>query len=353
MNSWKNNVRKVVPYIPGEQPKLENIIKLNTNENPYPPSPAVEKAIREFDNNLLRKYPDPTCSVLTSELARRYGVDKSQIFVGVGSDDVIAMAFMTYFCSDKPVLFPDVTYSFYEVWADMLKVPYSKLPLNSELEIEAEDYIGKENGGIIFPNPNAPMGIDISLTEIESIVKANPDSVVIVDEAYVDFGAQSALPLIEKYDNLLVVQTFSKSRSLAGLRIGYAVGSRELISYLWDVRNSYNSYTLNAPALAAGAACLRDEAYFKETTDKIIATRERSKKRFKALGFEFVDSKANFIFVKHPRIPAKTLFDELYEKKIFVRYFSAERTKDYLRITIGSDEEMDALFEFLEKRIGE
>ncbi len=251
------------------------------------------------------------------------------------------------------MLFPDVTYSFYEVWADMLKVPYSKLPLNSELEIEAEDYIGKENGGIIFPNPNAPMGIDISLTEIESIVKANPDSVVIVDEAYVDFGAQSALPLIEKYDNLLVVQTFSKSRSLAGLRIGYAVGSRELISYLWDVRNSYNSYTLNASALAAGVACLRDEAYFKETTDKIIATRERSKKRFKALGFEFVDSKANFIFVKHPRIPAKTLFDELYEKKIFVRYFSAERTKDYLRITIGTDEEMDALFEFLEKRIGE
>ena len=351
MNSWKNNVRKVVPYTPGEQPKLDNIIKLNTNENPYPPAKGVADVIKNFDPENLRKYPDPTCTELVDALARTYGVSNDRIFVGVGSDDVIAMSFMTYFCSDKPVLFPDVTYSFYEVWADMLKVPYKKIQLTDSFEINPEDYIGVENGGIIFPNPNAPTGRELPIENIEKIIKANPDSVVIVDEAYVDFGAKSALALTEKYDNVLVVQTFSKSRSLAGLRIGYAIGSKELISYLWDVRNSFNSYTLNMLSIKAGAAALEDDKYFRETLDKIIATRERSKGIFKELGFEVGDSKANFLFVKHKSIPAEKIFKALYENRIFVRYFGAPRTRDYLRVTIGTDEEMDALFGFLKKAV--
>ena len=351
MCSWKNNIRRVVPYTPGAQPKLDNIIKLNTNENPYPPSSKVEAAIKGFDSVALRKYPDPMCSVLVEALAKTYGVNPQQVFVGVGSDDVLAMSFMTFFCSDKPVLFPDVTYSFYDVWADMLHIPYEKMALDEEFRIRAGDYIGKVNGGIIFPNPNAPTGLEMGQGDIEDIVKANPDSVVIVDEAYVDFGAKSALPLTKKYDNLLVVQTFSKSRSLAGLRIGFAIGSQELISCLWDVRNSYNSYTLSSLALEAGAAALKDDKYFKATLEKIIDTRERAKKSFKELGFEFPDSRANFLFVKHKDIPADRLFAELSEHKIFVRYFSAQRTRDYLRVTIGTDDEMEALFSFLRSRL--
>ena len=351
MKLWKNNVRKVVPYTPGEQPKFDNLIKLNTNENPYPPSPEVAETIKKFECGVLRKYPDPVCGELVAALAESYNVKPSQVFVGVGSDDVLATAFMTFFCSDKPVLFPDVTYSFYEVWADMLRIPYEKIPLDAGLNIVPGDYMGKANGGIVFPNPNAPTGLEMEQGGIESIIKANPDSVVIADEAYVDFGAKSALPLIEKYDNLLVVQTFSKSRSLAGLRIGFAIGSEELISCLWDVRNSYNSYTMSALAIKAGAAALRDDAYFKETLKKITDTRERSKLRFRELGFEFGDSMANFIFVKHPDIEAETLFKELAADRIFVRYFSAPRTKDYLRITVGTDGEMDALFDFLKKKV--
>ena len=351
MNSWKSNVRKVVPYTPGEQPKLDDIIKLNTNENPYPPAKGVEDIIKEFGAEALRKYPDPTCAELVDALSHTYGVERDRIFVGVGSDDVLATAFMTYFCSDKPVLFPDVTYSFYEVWADMLKIPYKKIPLTETLEINPDDYIGMKNGGIIFPNPNAPTGLELSFELIEKIIKANPESVIIVDEAYVDFGACSVLPLTEKYDNLLVVQTFSKSRSLAGLRVGYAIGAKELISYLWDVRNSFNSYTLNMLSIKAGAAALADDKYFKDTLNKIIATRERTKKIFKELGFEVGDSKANFLFVKHNSIPAEKIFKKLYENRIFVRYFSAPRTRDYLRVTIGTDEEMDALFSFLKEAV--
>ena len=351
MDSWKNNVRKVVPYTPGEQPKLDDIIKLNTNENPYPPSAGVADVINNFKTDALRKYPDPSCTELVCALSNTYGVARDRIFVGVGSDDVLATAFMTYFCSDKPVLFPDVTYSFYEVWADMLKIPYKKMPLNDALEINPDDYIGRQNGGIIFPNPNAPTGLEMPLESVEKIIKANPDSVVIIDEAYVDFGAHSALPLIDKYDNLLVVQTFSKSRSLAGLRVGYAFGSKELVSYLWDVRNSYNSYTLNMMSIKAGAAALADDKYFRDTLDKIIATREKAKKNFKKLGFEVGDSKANFLFVKHKSIPAERIFKSLYENRIFVRYFSAPRTRDYLRVTIGTDKEMEALFLFLKETI--
>lgn len=350
MSSWKDNVRKVEPYVPGEQPKIKNVIKLNTNENPYPPSPKVEEIIKNADCSLLRKYPDPACSELVNELSKTYGVDPDMIFVGVGSDDVLATCFMTFFCSDKPVLFPDVTYSFYDVWAELFNIPYERVPLDGNFNINTADY-KRENGGIIFPNPNAPTGIALELSDIEKIVKANKDSVVIVDEAYVDFGTRSALELLDRYENLLVVQTFSKSRSLAGLRIGFAIGHKEMISYLWAVRNSFNSYTLNSFATAAGAAALRDKEYFEKTVNDIINTRERSKKRFKELGFEFGDSKANFIFVKHPMISAKELFSKLKENNIFVRYFNKERIDDHLRITIGTDEEMDRLFEFLENKL--
>lgn len=351
MNKWKQNVRKVVPYVPGEQPKDKEIIKLNTNENPYPPSPAVQKVIAQADCGSLRKYPDPLCTPLIQELARTYGVNTDQIFVGVGSDDVLALSFLTYFNSEKPVLFPDVTYSFYDVWADLYQIPYVQIPLAEDYTIRTADY-KRENGGIIFPNPNAPTGLAMGLSQIEEILQANPESVVIVDEAYVDFGTPSALSLLEKYDNLLVVQTFSKSRSLAGIRIGFAIGSKEMIECLWAVRNSFNSYTLNGIAAAVGAAALQDDAYFKETTRKIIQTREKSKIRFRELGFACGDSMSNFLFVKPPKISAGELFEELREQKIFVRHFNGERTKDYLRVTIGTDQEMDALFAYLERRLG-
>lgn len=350
MNLWEKNVRKVTPYVPGEQPKASNIIKLNTNENPYPPSPKAAEILKSMDYKSFRKYPDPNCTELTEAIASYFNVEKEQVFVGTGSDDVLATAFLTYFCSEKPVLFPDVTYSFYDVWADLYNIPYKKVPLDKDMKINAGDYMC-ENGGIIFPNPNAPTGLALSLGDIEKILKANPSSVVIIDEAYVDFGTKSALSLLDKYDNLLVVQTFSKSRSLAGIRIGFAIGSKKMISYLWAVRNSFNSYTINPITTAVGAASLEDEDYFRETVNKIIDTRERSKERFKKLGFEFGDSKANFIFVTHPEVPAKTLFERLREENIFVRYFNGARTDNYLRITIGTDEEMDRLFEFLEKEL--
>ena len=240
MKSWEANVRKVVPYVPGEQPGEETVIKLNTNENPYPPAPGVKEALEHLPTDRLRKYPDPAASELVCALAERYGVKPEQVFVGVGSDDVLAMAFLTFFNSEKPVLFPDITYSFYDVWADLFRIPYQTMPLNDDFEICPEDYFAANhpNGGVIFPNPNAPTGLELELEAVERIVRENPDSVVIVDEAYVDFGARTALPLVETYDNLLVVQTFSKSRSMAGMRIGFAIGSEELIACLNDVKYS-------------------------------------------------------------------------------------------------------------------
>ena len=281
--SWEDNVRKVVPYTPGEQPQNPNVIKLNTNECPYPPAPGVAKALQSFQADALRLYPDPAASDLTKALADYYGVKQSEVFVGVGSDDVLAMIFMTFFNSKKPLLFPDITYSFYDVWADLFRIPYRQIPLNDEFEINKEDYIGKECGGIIFPNPNAPTGVLVDLAFIEDIVKANPDVIVVVDEAYIDFGGISALPLIKKYDNLLVVQTFSKSRAMAGIRIGYAFGCEKLIKYLSDVKFSFNSYTMNRPALSLGIEAVRDDAYFKEIVGKIVNTREWVKKELKEL----------------------------------------------------------------------
>lgn len=346
MENWEAYVRKVVPYVPGEQPQDERMIKLNTNENPYPPAPGVLRALKEFDTDKLRLYPEPTCKVLVDAIAENYGLDSSQVFVGVGSDDVLAMIFLTFFNSKKPVLFPDITYSFYDVWADMLRIPYEVKLLDENFLIKKEDYYG-ENGGVIFPNPNAPTGILMELSEIEDIVAHNRDVIVVVDEAYIDFGGVSALPLIEKYDNLLVVQTFSKSRSLAGMRVGYAMGNPKLIRYINDVKYSFNSYTMNQTALALGVEAIRDRAYFEETRQKIIDTREWTKKELKALGFTFGDSMSNFIFAAHERVPAKELFEALRKEHIYVRYFSKERIDNYLRISIGTREEMEIFIRFL------
>ena len=349
--SWESNVRKVVPYVPGEQPNKKNMIKLNTNECPYPPAPGVEAALKEMDSDAFRLYPDPGASALVEELSSFYGVNKEQIFVGVGSDDVLAMAFLTFFNSGKPILFPDVTYSFYDVWADLYKIPYKTCALDANWHIRPEDYV-QENGGVIFPNPNAPTGLMEDLDRIEEIIKANQDVVVIVDEAYVDFGGVSALPLIDKYENLLVVQTFSKSRAMAGMRIGFAFGSKKLIKYLNDAKFSFNSYTMNRPSLVLGVETLKDKAYFEETVQKIIATRERVKEQLKQLGFHFPDSKANFIFASHESIPAKEIFEALKEKDIYVRYWNKPRINNCLRISIGTDEEMDKMIAFLSQYIG-
>ena len=347
--SWERNIRRVVPYTPGEQTN-EKVIKINTNECPYPPAPGVEKALKELNYESLRLYPKPAADDLVNAIAKYYGKKSSQVFVGVGSDDVISMAFLAYFNSDKPVLFPDVTYSFYDVWADVYRIPYEKQALDDNFRIKPEDYY-KENGGIIFPNPNAPTGIYESLDMIEDIVKHNPDSVVIIDEAYIDFGGKSALALTDKYENLLVVQTFSKSRAMAGMRIGFAIGSEKLIKYLNDVKYSVNSYTMNTPSLVVGPIAIEDDAYFKETTGKIIKTREWMKKELKALGFTFPDSMSNFIFATHKDYDAEELLKYLRENKILVRHFKGERVKDYLRISVGTDEQAEALMGALKKKI--
>ena len=346
MSTWEENVRKVIPYTPGEQPNQPDMIKLNTNENPYPPAPGVEKALKEMDMDAMRLYPDPAAYDLVHAIAQMYSLKDEQVFVGVGSDDVLAMSFLTFFNSEKSVLFPDITYSFYDVWADLFKIPYERPALDENFHIKKEDYF-RENGGVIFPNPNAPTGVEMQLEDVEEIIRHNQDVIVIVDEAYVDFGGKSALPLIEKYDNLLVVQTFSKSRSLAGMRIGFACGNEKLIKYLNDVKYSFNSYTMDRTALAAGVAAVKDQAYFQETCNKIIETREWTKKELKALGFSFQDSVSNFIFAAHETCPAEKIFEALREKHIYVRYFPKGRTNNFLRITIGTQEEMQTFINVL------
>ena len=346
MKNWEANIRKVTPYTPGEQPKDLQMIKLNTNENPYPPSPAVTQAMKELDPALLRLYPDPASSVLTEALAAFYHRKPEEIFVGVGSDDVLAMAFQTFFRSEKPILFPDITYSFYPVWAKLFRIPWKSPALDSKFRIVREDYFGR-NGGIVFPNPNAPTGIYMELSEVEEILRHNPDVIVIVDEAYVDFAGPSAMELVDRYDNLLVVQTFSKSRSMAGMRIGFAVGNPVLIRYLNDVKYSFNSYTMSRAALELGAAAVRDEKYFRETLGKIVRVREQTKRELSALGFVFPDSRANFIFASHESCPGEELFEVLKAEHIYVRHFQGPRIGNYLRITIGTEEQMAVLLAFL------
>ena len=345
MKSWKDNIRTVVPYVPGEQPQVDSIIKLNTNENPYGPSERVKSIKLDTDN--LRKYPDAKSSLLVDTLAEYHGLKPEQVFVGVGSDDVISMCFLTFFNSDKPVFFPDITYSFYDVWASVYRIPYEQKPLDENYNIVKEDYM-QDNGGIIFPNPNAPTGILVGTDFIEDIVKANPSSVVIIDEAYIDFGGESVLPLIDKYDNLLVVRTYSKSRSMAGLRIGYAMGNAELIKYLNDVKYSVNSYTMNMPSLILGSAIIDDEEYFRTTLAKINSTRDKFSADLEKLGFTVLPSKSNFVFASHKTVPATEIFEKLKEKNVYVRHFNAPRIDNFLRITIGTDEEMTKVVSLLE-----
>jgi len=352
--SWEDNVRKVVPYVAGEQPKGK-VIKLNTNEFPYAPSPMVatkmyDLAQQEIDGStsMLRKYPDMDATKLVEAISKIYEIPFDNIFAGVGSDDVLAMCFLTFFNSEKPILFPDITYSFYDVWASLFKIPFEQQKLDDDFSIIKDDYL-KPNGGIIIPNPNAPTGVFEDPSMFEEIVKANPDSVVIIDEAYVDFGGKSSLPLIEKYDNVLVVQTFSKSRALAGLRIGVAFGSKKLIDYLKDVKFSFNSYTMNYTAIELATASVLDTDYFNETVSKVIATREWTKEELKKLGFSFRDSKSNFIFATHKSVKAEDIFKALKEKQIYVRYFKKQRIDNYLRISIGTDEEMKTLIEELKE----
>ena len=348
MSDWRKNLRKVEPYIPGEQPQVKDIIKLNTNENPYPPSPLVREKLAWFEYESLRKYPDPNSGLLVKALAKEYGVEENMIFVGVGSDDVLGMAFLTCFNSDKPVLFPDITYSFYDVWCELFGIKYERRPLDLNYEIVREHYLS-ENGGIVIANPNAPTSIAADPEMLEEIIKSNPGSVVIIDEAYVDFGGESVLPLVNKYDNLLVVRTFSKSRSLAGIRIGFAIGNPELIAALNAVKNSYNSYTMSSLTQAVGVSALEDREYFESTRDSIIATRRKSTNMLKDLGFTMPDSSTNFLFAEHLTIPAKIMFQELRNRRIYVRYFDKPRLDNRLRITIGTDEEMDKLAETIER----
>lgn len=346
MSTWRTNIREVTPYTPGEQPNKENMIKLNTNENPYPPSPMVEAGGKEMED--WRLYPDPSVTKLVHALAQYHGLLDEQVFVGVGSDDVLAMSFLTFFNSDKPILFPDITYSFYDVWAELYKIPYKRVPLTEQFRLVKEDY-QQENGGIVFPNPNAPTGILEPVSFVEDIVRGNPDSVVIVDEAYIDFGGETCLNLIHRYDNLLVVRTYSKSRSLAGLRVGYCMGNKELIEALNNVKQSYNSYTMNQAAIALGTASLKDEDYFREHVAKIISTREWVGEELRKLHFSFAPSSANFLFITHERVKAKDIFEMLKEQDIYVRYFDKPRIDNYLRVTIGTDEQMQQFIDALKR----
>jgi len=344
MNKWEENIRKVVPYVAGEQPKDSNIIKLNTNENPYPPSPGVYEMSRKIQVEKFCLYPDTNATELTEALAEYHGLGPDQVFVGVGSDDVLALSFLTFFNSSKPILFPDITYSFYPVWAGLYNIPFENPKVDENFCIHIEDYF-KENGGVIIANPNAPTSIALSFQEIRQVIENNQDVVVIVDEAYVDFGGETALPMLHEFDNLLVVRTFSKSRSMAGMRIGYAMGNPKLIQAMRDVKESINSYTMNMESILLGAASVKDEEYFQENIRKVVATRDRVKEELRKMDFDVKESCTNFLFASPKMMSAKELFEKLKGKKIVVRYFSAPRVCDYLRITIGSDEQMDCVLD--------
>ena len=343
---WSQVVRELEPYVPGEQPQIDGLIKLNTNESPYPPSPQVIKLMTHDAIDRLRLYPDPNSKKLKNTIANYYGVTAEQIFVGNGSDEVLALAFMAFFQQSKPLLFPDISYSFYPVYCKLFGIDYKTPELREDFTINFDDY-PSDNGGIIFPNPNAPTAIGKPLADIEKLLQSNTESVVVVDEAYIDFGGETAISLVDKYPNLLVVQTLSKSRSLAGMRVGFAVGNKDLITALDRVKNSFNSYPLDRLAEAATIAAFEDDRYFKACRDKIIATRAWTVKELEALGFTALPSQANFVFAKPPANNAAELAQKLREHKVLVRYFSAARVNAFLRITIGTDEQMQRLVEVL------
>jgi len=357
---WSQVVRDLTPYVPGEQPKIANLIKLNTNEHPFPPSPAVVAAIQAElgdDGARLRLYPDPNADLLKNAVARRYAVTAAEVFVGNGSDEVLAHVFMALLKHDAPILFPDITYSFYPVYCGLYGVDSITVPLAADFTIDPADYCGQPGkngkiGGIIFPNPNAPTGRLMALDAVEQIVRANPDCVVVVDEAYVDFGGDTAIPLTQKYDNLLVIHTLSKSRSLAGLRVGYAVGHPALIEALERVKNSFNSYPLDRLAIVGAVAAIEDETHFQTCCQAVIATRTQLSADLAALGFEVLPSAANFIFARHPQRDAAELAKALRERSIIVRHFKLPRIDQFLRITIGSDADCQALTDGLRDIIG-
>lgn len=349
---WSDRIRGLTPYTPGEQPKNRSFIKLNTNENPYPPSPMAVKAIQETAGESLRLYPDPEAGELVEALAERYGLSKEEIFVGNGSDEVLAFAFEAFFSSGSTIVYPDITYSFYPVYAGLFGINSRTIPLKEDFTVDTEAFLGG-NDGVILANPNAPTGIELDQEQIVSILKANPDVVVIVDEAYVDFGGRSALSLIREYPNLLVIQTTSKSRALAGLRVGFAFGHPHLIAGLNCVKNSFNSYTMDRLAIRGAAAAVRDEDYFKARCGQVVATREWTIAQLRDSGFTVLPSKANFVFASHPTVSAQTLFAGLREEGILVRYFNAPRIDRFLRISIGTDEDMRALVSVLKKLTGQ
>ncbi|MBS1130409.1 MAG: histidinol phosphate aminotransferase apoenzyme [Proteobacteria bacterium] len=352
---WSQVVRDLTPYVPGEQPKIANLIKLNTNENPFPPSPRVLAAIQAElgdDAARLRLYPDPNADLLKAAVAKRHAVSAQQVFVGNGSDEVLAHIFMALLKHDQPILFPDITYSFYPVYCGLYGVEYQTLPLADDFSINPADYCDRPNGGIIFPNPNAPTGRLLPLDAIEQMLKANPDSVVVVDEAYVDFGGETAISLVDRYDNLLVVHTLSKSRSLAGMRVGFAVGHAALIEALERVKNSFNSYPLDRLAIVAAVAAMEDEAYFAQCCHAVMATRNTLTAELTELGFEVLPSTANFIFTRHPQRDAAELAKALRERNIIVRHFKLPRIDQFLRITVGTDGECKALTDALRQITG-
>ncbi|MFK0086687.1 histidinol-phosphate transaminase [Pseudomonas sp. NPDC090755] len=343
---WSPFVKDLVPYVPGEQPKLARLVKLNTNENPYGPSPKALEAMRGELSDNLRLYPDPNSDLLKQAVADYYGVKGNQVFLGNGSDEVLAHIFHGLFQHGAPLLFPDISYSFYPVYCGLYGIPFEPVALDEQFQIRVEDY-ARPNGGIIFPNPNAPTGCLLALEAIEQMLKANPESVVVVDEAYIDFGGQTAISLVDRYDNLLVTQTLSKSRSLAGLRVGLAVGHPDLIEALERIKNSFNSYPLDRMAIVGAAAAFEDRAYFDETCRKVIESREHLVSELTARGFEVLPSAANFIFARHPQQDAGELAARLREQGVIVRHFKQARIAQFLRITIGTPEQNQALLDAL------
>lgn len=348
---WSEITKNIEPYVCGEQPKDKKYIKLNTNENPYPPSPKVIEAIKAGANEDLRLYPDPNCDELRDTIAEYYELNRDQVFIGNGSDEVLAFSFLAFFNTNEKIIFPDISYSFYPVYAKLYKLDYKLSSLKEDFSINIEDFLG-ENGGVIIPNPNAPTAKPIGYGDIKKILQHNCDKVVIIDEAYVDFGCESVVNLIKEYSNLLVIQTLSKSRCLAGIRVGFALGQEELIDGLNRIKNSMNSYTIDRVAAKAAVAAIKDEEYFRECVSKIINTRELVSEKLKSFGFEVIPSKANFIFTRHPDIDGEKLFTTLRENGLLVRYFNKPRINNYLRITIGSEEEMNIFLEKLDKIVG-
>lgn len=349
---WSSMAKRAKPYIPGEQVNKQNIIKLNTNENPYPPSPNVISAINGEVNESLRLYPSPTMDELRSTIASHYGVTADNVFVGNGSDEILGFSFMGFFEPGKPIRFPDITYSFYPVYAKVFDIDYETVPLREDFTINKEDFFNAE-GGVIFPNPNAPTSLYLGLADVEEIVQQNKDTVVIVDEAYIDFATESAVNLTKKYDNLLVIQTMSKSRSLAGLRVGLAIGNEQLINALVRMKDSFNSYPVDRLAQAGAIEAMKDVAYFEKTTEKIISTRERTIEALTALGFNVLSSAANFVFASHETVAAESLYEKLRERDILIRYFGTEPIENYVRISIGTDDEMDQFLRAVETIIAE